>query len=106
MSVPRIAYSQQQAVLSERAKGRTDRQIENIVGLPYGFLCRPYIVDVAEQRDMVRGGHAHEAWKQRDDRWRQSTSRPTRTFHGWRPDGDCLTAKPNAARARPKRSLV
>ncbi len=56
--IARVTYAQQQAVLAERAKGRTDRQIEKIVGLPHGILSRRFIV--VDDRDPLprRGASA------------------------------------------------
>lgn len=56
--IARVTYAQKQAVLVERAKGRTDRQIEKIVGLPHGVLSRRFIV--VDDRDPLprRGASA------------------------------------------------
>ena len=42
--VERITLMQQYAVNEQRRRGRTDRQIEKIVGLPHGILSRRFIV--------------------------------------------------------------
>lgn len=50
--VERITLAQQHAVNEQRRMGRTDRQAERILGLPYGILSRPFIV--AEDTRPVR----------------------------------------------------
>ena len=42
--VERITLMQQHAVNEQRRMGRSDRQVEKIVGLPRGILSRPFIV--------------------------------------------------------------
>lgn len=100
--VARITYAQQQAVLDHRGKGRTDRQIEKLVGLPSGTLSRPYTVDVSVQAEIVRRARSHAAFLKRQavrDRV-EAADRPI--LQGWRPSGDCIRSRPNE---RPARSL-
>lgn len=42
--VERITLMQQHVVNEQRRMGRSDRQVEKIVGLPSGILSRPFIV--------------------------------------------------------------
>lgn len=44
MTLPRITNGQAAEVNRLRKAGRTDRQIERIVGLTYGLLSKPYRV--------------------------------------------------------------
>lgn len=44
MSVARITQHQAAEVERLRKEGRTDRQIERIVGLTYGLLGKPYAI--------------------------------------------------------------
>lgn len=44
MTLPRITQNQAAEVDRLRKAGRTDRQIERIVGLTYGLLSKPYRV--------------------------------------------------------------
>lgn len=44
MTVARITQHQASEVERLRKEGRTDRQIERIVGLTYGLLGKPYAV--------------------------------------------------------------
>ena len=44
MSIPRITPHQASEVERLKAAGRTLRQIENVLGLTYGMLSKPYRV--------------------------------------------------------------
>jgi hypothetical protein len=105
--VAKVPYQTQQAILAERAKGRTDRQIEKILGLQHGLLSRPYVVDVRIQAETVAMGRDHAAWQKREKRrWaalvRSDDSAPV---HGWRPKHDLVKSRPDAKPLRqvPKR---
>ncbi|QCQ97781.1 hypothetical protein [Brevundimonas sp. SGAir0440] len=59
MSIARITQNQADEVKRLRTAGRTDRQIETIIGLTYGLLSEPYRVAEDERpimnRDHLRG---------------------------------------------------
>jgi len=96
--VERITLAQQHAVNEQRRLGRTDRQTEKIVGLPHGILSRPYLVDSSEEDTRKRGEKAFAEWCEREDAFHRAVFRPQRTFHGWRPEGDCVKDRPDARR--------
>lgn len=103
--IARVTYAQQQAVLAERAKGRTDRQIEKIIGLQTGTLARPYAIDVSEEAERCRAERAVAEWRKRDERFWRARARDRSVIHGWRPAGDCVRSRPDAKplRAVPRR---
>ena len=109
MSLPRIPYATQQAVLELQGKGRTPRQIEGMLGLRYGVLSSPYHVDVSEEARQVAEGRAGAEFlkkdRKREEAWRRSMraeiSGATRVT-GWRPRDDLIKSRPDAA---PLRSL-
>lgn len=108
--LPRIPYQTQQAIIAERAKGRTDRQIEKILGLSHGLLGRPYRVDTTVEARAVEAGREHVAWQSREERRAEAWRRDFRAgdeervrVQGWRPkSGDLVKGKPKPQAARPK----
>ena len=101
--VERITLAQQHAVNEQRRMGRTDRQAEKIVGLPNGILSRRYLVDDSAERDRARYEKAVAEWREKDDRFQRAVwGRDDRTVvHGWRPDGDCISTRPDPKSTRP-----
>jgi len=57
MSLPRITQHQASEVERLRKEGRTDRQIERIVGLIYGLLGKPYAIGDDARPIMDRDPH-------------------------------------------------
>lgn len=96
MSLPSITLDQQHAVNEQRRQGRTDRQIEKILGLRYGVLAATYRVDCTAQIERDRSERATAEWRKKDQRFWSAQSRPDRTLRGRRPTGDCLTSLPNS----------
>lgn len=90
MTVERITLGQQRAVNEQRQKGRTDRQIEVIVGLPRGILSRPYLVDDSAERQAAADRERCE----KSNHWRVPYM--GQPIHGWRPQGDCVRSRPNS----------
>lgn len=99
--VERITLTQQHAVNEQRRMGRTDRQAEKIVGLPYGILSRRYVVDASAEQERARGEKAYAEWSERHDAFFRTVFREQRTLHGWRPEGDCVRSRPDAKQPRP-----
>lgn len=105
MSLPSITVDQQRAVNEQRRQGRTDRQIEKILGLRYGLLAAPYRVDGSpdSERERARKADAaRAAFHEKEARYWRALGREDRQLRGWRPNGNCITARPDAA---PLRSL-
>ena len=105
MALPSITVDQQRAVNVQRRQGRTDRQIEKILGLRYGLLAAPYRVDGAPdvERQVAKAAQARRAEaSEKEQRYWQALGRDDRQLRGWRPAGNCVTSRPNAA---PLRSL-
>lgn len=96
----RLTETEAQAVAENRRLGRTDRQIEHIVGLAYGTLSRPWTVATECPKAKAARLKAHADWQAREDAFWRSVFRPDRHLRGWRPDGDCVTSRPNAAPLR------
>ncbi len=59
MTLPRITQHQAAEVDRLRKAGRTDRQIERIVGLTYGLLSKPYRVG-DDARPIMNRDHLHQ----------------------------------------------
>lgn len=59
MTLPRITHDQAAEVDRLRKAGRTDRQIERIVGLTYGLLSKPYRVG-EDGRPIMNRDHLHQ----------------------------------------------
>ena len=95
--IPRINLQQEAAVVAQRNLGRTDRQIEKIVGLPNGFLSRPYLLDDSIEREIDRQRAAYQAWVKRDDRFQAAQRIPQRP-QGWRPRQNCITDRPDSGK--------
>ena len=60
MTVARITQNQADEVERLRKAGRTDRQIETIIGLTYGLLGKPY--RVGEDPRPILDLHRGRAW--------------------------------------------
>ena len=105
MSLPSITVDQQRAVNDQRRQGRTDRQIEKIIGLRYGLLAAPYRVDGSPDQERERAKQAQTAraaFHEKEARYWRTLSREDRILRGWRPTANCVTSRPDAA---PLRSL-
>lgn len=106
----RITPHQAQEVERLRGLGRTDRQIERAVGLSYGLLGRPYVVDretaegkakrLADLADWNRRYSSFERARHAEIREASKMTQRRRAL-GWRPEGDCVTSKPNENPLRP-----
>lgn len=59
MTLPRITNGQAAEINRLRKAGRTDRQIERIVGLTYGLLSKPYRVG-EDPRPIMNRDHLHQ----------------------------------------------
>lgn len=57
----RITPEQAKAVEEQRVLGRTDRQIERIIGLAHGLLSQPYLVAEDSRPVRLRGAEAFSA---------------------------------------------
>jgi hypothetical protein len=102
VKVERIPLATANEVDALRRRGRTDRQIENILGLPRGLLARPYLIDDTEERELARTARRKgDLWAAQDRFW-ASLSRP-KPIEGWRPKLDCVRARPNEAPSRASR---
>lgn len=98
----RLTSAQAAVVAEQRRIGRTDRQIEKHVGLSAGFLDRPWIIDCSDVFDPVKAAAQREERLRREEAFRRATTPKDRHLRGWRPHGDCVRARPDAA---PLRSL-
>lgn len=58
MTVARITQNQADEVERLRSAGRTDRQIETMLGLTYGLLGKPYRV-AEDERPIMNRDHLH-----------------------------------------------
>lgn len=105
MALPTITLDQQHAVNEHRRQGRTDRQIEKIIGLRYGLLATTYRVDCSAQVERDRAERARAEWREKDRRFWATNHYPDRILRGWRPTQDCVTSRPDAAplRALPRK---
>lgn len=97
MSLPSITLDQQHAVNELRRLGRTDRQIEKIVGLRYGVLSKTYRVDCSAQIELACDERAFAERSKKNRRLWAANDLPDRNLRGWRPQGDCVTARSNLA---------
>lgn len=62
MTLARITQHQAAVVERLRRDGRTDRQIERIVGLTYGLLGKPYAIG-DDVRPIMNRDHLHpQGW--------------------------------------------
>lgn len=91
----RIPLTLANAIDEQRRLGRTDRQIEKVVGLPSGTLSRPYLIDDSEERQRAKIAQELVEWREQRRRFWASQSIPQRP-KGWRPKGNCITDRPNA----------
>jgi hypothetical protein len=100
--IERIPLATANEVDALRRRGRTDRQIEHILGLPNGLLARRYLIDDTEERELARSARRRGDLWAAQDHFLASLSRP-RTIEGWRPQGDCVRSQPNATPPRTNR---
>lgn len=91
----RMPQSVSNAVEAERARGRTDRQVEKIVGLPTGTLSQPYLVDAQDARPVRLRGVEHRVVGREEGLRLKARLRPV---EGWRPANDCITDRPTAGK--------
>ena len=80
-----------------RQRGRTDRQIEKMLGLPNGLLSRRYLIDDSEEREMAQRRRDAADWLAADARY-QASLRIVQRPQGWRPLRDCIRDLPNAGK--------
>lgn len=100
----RIPRQTMNAIEDQRRLGRTDRQIEKILGLSSGTLARPYRIDDSVELQIAALRKADAEWARRDDRFRAALAIPQRP-EGWRPRGNCVSDRPDAGRHfKPRRS--
>ena len=98
----KLNVGQARAVAEFRAAGRTDRQVEKLTGLSNGFLSRPWVIDQADVQARAEDNRRRAASEQGFRSFLRSFVVADRNLSGWRPDGDCVTARPDA---KPLRSV-
>lgn len=95
MTITKISKAHFDLITAERAKNRTDRQIEAMLGLPYGILQKPFLVDDTEERAAQDAKRQQREYDERMQRRWEALGRPV-PIRGWRPNGNCVQSRPNA----------
>ena len=94
--VTRINGSQSREVARLRSEGKTDRQIEKMMGFCSGMLARGFVVDAYDDRQV------EEASRRRAEmRPYWPPAKPK--VYGWRPTENCVSSRPDA---KPLRSIA
>ncbi len=86
---------QARMVDEQRAGGRTDRQIEKVMGLTHGFLSRPWVLDRTDDIDIATNLARAEERRRKENAFWRCISHTGPVTRGWRPDGNCVSARPN-----------
>lgn len=73
MTLARITQHQAAEVERLRRDGRTDRQIERIIGLTYGLLGKPYAVGDDARPIMDRNNNGPSGWRYPDPKSKEAS---------------------------------